>query len=338
MILKRDSNIELLRLLSMFLIFLNHMVGHGVLLDKGVSNGTTMSFFYFVGTSIWIPAALVFVLISGYFGINPSVRGIVKYSFVCTFYLVASSFVGGHNLGLLTSVKCCCLLSSSTGLWFLSAYFYLYCLSPILNTYMDNLSVICFRKYLLLFLLMEVTVGWFMKSQTFNHVFLFMLVYSIGYYLGHSKDEWIKDMSICKCILGWLLPTSVIFSSLYFHFKGPLGNIGYNNPFILFQAVMILLLFAKLNVRYNKVINYLAKSALMVYLVSENNFTRGYFVELVQFFVKSFREQYILLLLAILFVSLFVGLLLLDKLVSKIYMPILNKLFSALKLRSNKCI
>ena len=37
--MKRESNIELLRLLCMFLIVVNHMLGHGVLLDPTIAAG-----------------------------------------------------------------------------------------------------------------------------------------------------------------------------------------------------------------------------------------------------------------------------------------------------------
>lgn len=91
----RESNIELLRLLCMLMILVNHLVGHGVLLDNTVSVTPVESLFRCLGAALWTPAALVFVLISGYFGIRPSVRGIAKYSFVCTFYLLLCGVVGG---------------------------------------------------------------------------------------------------------------------------------------------------------------------------------------------------------------------------------------------------
>lgn len=93
--MKRESNIELLRLLCMFLIIVNHMLGHGVLLDPAVAGGPMELLCYDIGSSIWMPAALVFILISGYFGIHPTMKGIARFAFVCTFYLVISGLMGG---------------------------------------------------------------------------------------------------------------------------------------------------------------------------------------------------------------------------------------------------
>lgn len=98
MAVERKSNIELLRLLCMFMIFLNHMIGHGVLQDNPIAATGAGRFFFSLGSSLWVPAALVFVLISGYFGIRPSWRGAVKYVFVCTFYMVLCTAVGGGKI------------------------------------------------------------------------------------------------------------------------------------------------------------------------------------------------------------------------------------------------
>lgn len=99
--MKRESNIELLRLLCMFLIIVNHMLGHGVLLDPTVAGGPMELLCYDIGSSIWMPAALVFILISGYFGIHPTMKGIARFAFVCTFYLVISGLMGGGKKRIL---------------------------------------------------------------------------------------------------------------------------------------------------------------------------------------------------------------------------------------------
>lgn len=99
--MKRESNIELLRLLCMFLIIVNHMLGHGVLLDPIVAGGPMELICYDIGSSIWMPAALVFILISGYFSIHPTMKGIARFAFVCTFYLVMSGLMGGDKKRIL---------------------------------------------------------------------------------------------------------------------------------------------------------------------------------------------------------------------------------------------
>lgn len=70
----RQSNIELLRIIIMFAIFINHMTSHGIMLDNVYSSQYTFiqQRLYTIDVTFWIPAAMIFVFISGYFGINTS--------------------------------------------------------------------------------------------------------------------------------------------------------------------------------------------------------------------------------------------------------------------------
>ena len=152
-----------------------------------------------------------------------------------------------------------------------------------------------------------------------------MLIYSIGYYLGHSNDEWIQRITVKRSVSSYgCCRRRSLFSSQYFHLGRPFSNLSYTNPFILLQAVMILLIFTKWKMPYRSGINYLAKSALMVYLVTSNVHTRDYFVQRwCSSAIPRSTESLLLLVLILLFVCLFFGLLLLDKLVAKIYNPFL---------------
>lgn len=72
----RQSNIELLRIVCMFLIFVNHMNGHGVMGDNVASLDYSLkSIVFIIATSVVVCAAPIFVIISGYFGIKPTLMG-----------------------------------------------------------------------------------------------------------------------------------------------------------------------------------------------------------------------------------------------------------------------
>lgn len=69
----RQSNIEQLRIVCMFLIFVNHMNGHGVMGDNVASLDYSLkSIVFIIATSVVVCAAPIFVIISGYFGIKPT--------------------------------------------------------------------------------------------------------------------------------------------------------------------------------------------------------------------------------------------------------------------------
>lgn len=195
----------------------------------------------------------------------------------------------------------------------------------MLNAYLKDLPLGNFRTYILCFLLIDILLGWCMHSPAFHHVFLFMLLYSIGYYL--RRDDSIGRVSTKVYLAGWFMATVIIFVSLFLRLGGVLGQLGYTHPVIIFQAVMILVLFARVRLESAKV-NYLAKSALMVYLMSENIHMRGYFADVVQTVCRSSHGVVLYVSLAALFVLTYFALLLLDKLLGKIYRPMLNRLLT----------
>lgn len=93
---KRNTSIELLRLIIMFVIFVNHMISHGILQENAYALPHIGDKLMVVGgVSLWVPAAIVFVLISGYFGIKPSWKGLLKYVTMCVFYCALAYICGG---------------------------------------------------------------------------------------------------------------------------------------------------------------------------------------------------------------------------------------------------
>lgn len=98
---KRDSNIELLRNISMFLILVIHAnfvaLPH-ISYEEFVSN-TTPSVVRFFIEAIGIVAVNIFVFISGWFGINTRKKSVLSFIYMVIFWL------GGGILSQLYSVK-----------------------------------------------------------------------------------------------------------------------------------------------------------------------------------------------------------------------------------------
>ena len=69
----RQSNIEMLRIILMLMIVINHIISHGVL-DYNEIIGNTLIFYRMIIAFV-VPAVISFVLISGYFSIHGSLFG-----------------------------------------------------------------------------------------------------------------------------------------------------------------------------------------------------------------------------------------------------------------------
>lgn len=91
---KRDSNIELLRNISMFLILVIHAnfvaLPH-ISYEEFVSN-TTPSVVRFFIEAIGIVAVNIFVFISGWFGINTRKKSVLSFIYMVIFWLWGGVF------------------------------------------------------------------------------------------------------------------------------------------------------------------------------------------------------------------------------------------------------
>ena len=159
----RQSNVELLRLLAMFMVLLLHAVKSfhwpqgGFLMSQPLVVHLGFSFVEMIS----IVAVNVFVLISGWFGIRPTMRGLGKFLYQCVFCsLVVDAVlwaVGADKFGLLTLLKA--LLLSQTG-WFVRSYLLLFLLSPVLNAFVQTADERAQRRVLIGLFLAQ-TIGAF---------------------------------------------------------------------------------------------------------------------------------------------------------------------------------
>lgn len=103
----RQSNIELLRIVSMMTVILVHLDGAtlGLPLPSGLSATNGPDIWKLVVESVTIIGVNCFTLISGYFGIRASVGGLLRLTAVCIFYsvglysLAAASGIVGWSFG-----------------------------------------------------------------------------------------------------------------------------------------------------------------------------------------------------------------------------------------------
>lgn len=127
----RNSNIELLRMLAMFLVLLVHAdyFSLGAPSVSDVQTSPVDSFLRILFEAISIVCVNVFVLISGWFGIKPSYKGLLNFLFQCFFFLtglyILTLLLGTSDLSLKGLAGC---IFATKLNWFIKAYlFYIYC-------------------------------------------------------------------------------------------------------------------------------------------------------------------------------------------------------------------
>ena len=148
----RDSNIELLRIIAMFLVLLVHtdFYSLGIPSTKHITQQPLDSTLRFLVEALSIVCVNVFVLISGWFGIRPKAKGICNFLFQCLFFslgIYAVTLLVGTSKFSADGLLGCITLTRQN--WFITAYLLLYILSPILNAFVEHTPRHIFRNVLL---------------------------------------------------------------------------------------------------------------------------------------------------------------------------------------------
>ena len=199
----RRSNMELLRIIAMMLVVIVHMCGAalGLPAPKGdIASITSSDWWKLSVESISIIGVNIFVLISGYFGINTRWQTFWRFSLQCLFYSVGIYLVG-WLIGIWQLDWNVILRSShiytESYYWFVLAYFGLLIIAPLLNAAIRQLSQ---HQYLLLLIAVAIVTiygGWWCRLpfsdrgySTYNFAFLYLIARYIAIYIpSHSTPS-----------------------------------------------------------------------------------------------------------------------------------------------------
>lgn len=283
----RQSNIELLRIISMTLVVLYHVFCYSLINYE--STYPIVKPLYTL-SHIGVP---LFVLISGYFGIKISLKGFVNIYLTMVFYniimFVGWKYVGDNTAGISEYVKILFPCShSAPWLWFMKTYILLFLLSPLLNKARDfkpnkveskmrggNILILSLLAIIIFYF------GWLQRNADLydgRNVIEFAFLYLLG---GFFHDRFEVNNNNRKKYKNILLSIVVVLNlavglSLYFAEGVLLEYIRwffhpYSSPGLLLLASVFFLYFTTLKIQ-SRVINWIASSVLAIYLVHENRF------------------------------------------------------------------
>jgi len=271
----RESNFELLRIIAMLLVLVVHASFRA--LDapsvSDVINNPLSSFLRFQSESVSIICVNVFILITGWFGINPRALRLCAFYFQVVFigisiYLCLFLLGKVEPWGMSEWIR---LLLCRRGLWFVGAYIVLYIISPILNSFVLNTNRKTFRTVLVAFFIIQTIYGFSSRWEFFCSGYSplsFAGLYLLSRYIRiysckcFSFNKWC-DISIFLC--------STLFTSLASMIL--VGHAGqdawllyeYLSPTVIVGSVYFFLFFSKISF-HSSFINWIAGSAFAVYL------------------------------------------------------------------------
>lgn len=338
--MKRQSNIELLRCLSMFMVLLLHssFLAFGMPDSEAVQSNPWLWGGRIAQQGIGIVAVDVFVLISGWFSIKPKKESICSFLFQIAF-LKLLSYVVFVSFNLIEvnkeSLVELLMLHKDQG-WFIKAYLLLYILSPVLNTFAQNASKELFKKTLILYWCLIFILGWVFDATAYINdgysVVPFIGLYLLARYMRIWQPKWTcftlkKDLCIyALCVTCFW---AVIFS---------MGLIGLNQtafiawklcsyvcPITVFGAAALLLIFSKMDIKYNSLINICGRGCFSIYLLHA---MWGYWFKILNFIGNGFNGLGYMSILFSFLIIVFAGCILVDLLRVKAWSIISKNVFN----------
>ena len=280
----RESNFELLRLVCMFYILLHHFIVHG--LKVAGYCGEEINIYGVICNSFLVIAVNCFILISGYFGIKLSWKSFTNLCITCIFYILTLTIVGFiyNDFFSLKELLYSFMPFSYSHYWFITSYFYLFLLSPLINKAIDNFTKKEFICSLIILALITFYFGFFRRGNInsngynlMNFIFLYFIARFISIHSKNILSKAYRKIYLSSYIINSLIVATVVMLIYY----SPVNNFGiikwgyaYNNPFVIVSSISFFLLFGTFNFR-NNFVNQLAKSSLAIYLIHENTNVRG---------------------------------------------------------------
>lgn len=277
--LNRESNGELLRLICMQFILLHHFI---ILclsedirwLSTPVSSESVMAVFV---TGFVYVAVNCFILISGYYKIKFKWSGLLNLYLFIVFYnllwMGAHLIVGDKAITMDYLLKSVLVFSHNSAPWFLRSYMILYCVSPILNAFIEYCSKKQFLLVLGILTVLNVYIGYGYGMDGYNpdgyNYQQFIYIYMIGAYLRKYYTQEKIDTHRWKSFALWcgmaLMWGGLTIINAYFPIPA-WHSWTYNNPVVIIGAISFFC-FAMSYHFESRWVNYLAISALAIYLM-----------------------------------------------------------------------
>ena len=320
---KRQTGIELLRIIAMFAIVMGHFIEHG----GGFTNHDVITDKLYISEQLFEALGAfkvnVFIIITGYFLIDrPNIKykdrlsKLWKSEIIYSVLIMIIVVLCGVHVSLIEIVKSI-IPTITYRYWFITLYFVLILFTPALNRVVSSLNKKQYKN--VLYVIIGVTCVWqtimpFATTIDDNRgysILWFVALYVLGGYI----KKFGLNINIGRIKLTGLYVLCTILQLAYTLFwqvvqgkSNMIINIPYyNSIFVLAESVILLKIFMSFNfnTKTDKVINLIASSVIGVYLISDNPLIRGLLYNNI-FDVSRYYDKGIVSILSVVIMSIIV--------------------------------
>ena len=302
----RNPSIDLLRILTIYMVILVHLLHHGYLLEPATV-GTSAYYGAWLLNCMVYPAVNIFGMITGYVNIRHDVRfsRLLGLWFQVFFYSVTISllfFIFAPENFTLTRVLNALFPVARNQWWYFTSYVGMFFFLPFLNPILKEINRLQFRNILIgLFLLFSVFPTIFLNDpfvtyQGFSPVWL-LILYVFGCYFGRFRTGHKHPLPFLFLYLGCTVVSFLLQirlrvledsaeaaanTALHDHLYKVRQHLMYYPSFLMLLAAIGLLLFVVnlriRNLTSSRIICFLAAPSFGVYLLHDHPLVRRQFV------------------------------------------------------------
>ena len=281
----RNYGIDLLRIVSMLMVVLLHILGQGGILKSTVPITANYEVSWFLEIAA-LCAVNCYALISGYVGYGSKFKytNIVYIWIQVVFYNFFITLIYSFILPNVTSERLWGAIFPVTNraYWYFTAYFCIYFLTPIINTAIKHLTENKLKAVSLSLIIIFTVIPLFAKADLFFTVdgysaFWLVILYFLGgvikkcRILEKIRIRWLLLMYLGVILITWLHKLWADCHNMFSPNEPRMKQIfvEYTSPTILFAAIFLLVAFSKLkmNKRAIKFIKWSAPLSFGVYLI-----------------------------------------------------------------------
>lgn len=331
----RESNFELMRIISMFLIIIWHILIHGNVINNCANPGVKV----FLEISMFFILIHVnsFVILTGYFQSASSFKKekliklvvqVITYSSIITLIGLNMGWDGDfRRITIFNSF----LPSVLGNYWFIVAYLIVYIFSDYINKFIHSLSKPEYKKLLfigfLIFSVIPFVSGMKLLYNDGYNFYSFIYLYMVGGYLRMyplKESYHFKQMSIKKyryiiiflfviCgLLNYFINDFAYKIVGFNEFYAEVANrifgthLVYSTPFAIIQSICFFELFKTIKIR-NRLINYISSTVFGIYLLHDNIIIKNNVYRMLglkkSVFVSFKTVPYVIFIALIIFIS-----------------------------------
>lgn len=293
---KREPNIEILKVISMFMIVVWHFYVHGLSIDNIDYQESFTYIFNFTISQLLIVICSIcvnmFVLVTGFFLIGKGFNTIrfVKVWFLTVFYSIIIDFalyLSSTDFNIVSNIWTDIMPIRNDTYWFVKQYLRLIIIAPLLSFCLSRLSKT--THHIIMALIITITLILTIKYPfggtrylTGHSIFFFIMLFYTGGYLRTYgiPYKWLKSIKTFWfiVILTWIFTLSIMFYEHLYLKKGLSNTLYEYNTFPYFLSVILFVYIKNCKLKHTKFLSYLYNIAPLtfgVYLIHDNNNIRS---------------------------------------------------------------